>query len=124
GDSGMGKCWKSIDTSRVGWRTDDVSLKVVKEGKATPDRFAGAKRYAFSRKPPKKVLFGFDFVREPIKKVAKRLRNLKGKDIWIMGGGGIIASFLDAGEIDEFIIHVIPTFIGEGIPLMAPRHRT
>ena len=40
-----------------------------------------------------------------------------------MGGGGIIASFLDAGEIDEFIIHVIPTFIGEGIPLIAPKNR-
>ena len=42
----------------------------------------------------------------------------------MMGGGGIIASFLDEGEIDEFIIHVIPTFIGEGIPLIAPSHRT
>jgi dihydrofolate reductase len=40
----------------------------------------------------------------------------------MMGGGIIIASFLDAGEIDEFIVHVIPTFIGEGIPLIAPRH--
>jgi riboflavin biosynthesis pyrimidine reductase len=40
------------------------------------------------------------------------------------GGAGIIASFLDEGEIDEFVIHVIPTFIGEGIPLIAPRHRT
>ena len=41
----------------------------------------------------------------------------------MMGGGGIIASFLDAGELDEFIIHVIPTFIGEGIPLIEPQHR-
>ena len=40
-----------------------------------------------------------------------------------MGGGELIASFLDAGEIDEFDVHVIPTFIGEGIPLVAPRHR-
>jgi len=40
-----------------------------------------------------------------------------------MGGGEIIASFLDAAEIDEFDIHVIPTFIGQGIPLIAPRHR-
>jgi dihydrofolate reductase len=30
---------------------------------------------------------------------------------------------LDAGGIDEFIIHVIPVFIGEGIPLIRPRHR-
>jgi len=40
-----------------------------------------------------------------------------------MGGGGLIASFLDAGEIDEFAISVIPVFIGKGIPLVAPRHR-
>lgn len=42
----------------------------------------------------------------------------------MMGGAGIIASFLDAGEIDEFMIHVIPKFIGEGIPLIAPARRT
>jgi riboflavin biosynthesis pyrimidine reductase len=42
----------------------------------------------------------------------------------MMGGAGIIASFLDEGEIDEFVIHVIPKFIGEGIPLIAPRHRS
>jgi riboflavin biosynthesis pyrimidine reductase len=41
----------------------------------------------------------------------------------MMGGGELIASFLDEGEIDEFSIHVIPTFIGEGIPLVAPRQR-
>jgi dihydrofolate reductase len=40
-----------------------------------------------------------------------------------MMGGELIASFLDADELDELDIHVIPTLIGEGIPLMAPRHR-
>jgi dihydrofolate reductase len=65
-----------------------------------------------------------EFVSEPIKAFATRLRQKKGKDIWMMGGAGIIASFLDDGEIDEFMIHVIPRFIGEGIPLIAPDHRT
>jgi dihydrofolate reductase len=41
----------------------------------------------------------------------------------MMGGGEIIASFLDEGAIDEFIITVVPTFIGEGIRLISPRHR-
>jgi len=124
GDYGMGKFWKSIDTILWGRKTYDMILKFQKEGKAAPDMFGGVKNYAFSRKPPKKVLAGFEFVKEPIKKFAKRLRAQKGKNIWMMGGGAIIASFLDAGEIDEFIISVIPTFIGEGIPLIAPRHRT
>jgi len=63
-------------------------------------------------------------VSEPIKAFAKRLRKKKGRDIWMMGGAGIIASFLDEGEIDAFMIHVIPTLIGAGIPLIAPSRRT
>ena len=41
----------------------------------------------------------------------------------MMGGGELIASFLDVQEIDAFDMHVIPTFIGDGIPMIAPRHR-
>ena len=40
-----------------------------------------------------------------------------------MGGAESIAAFLDCGQVDEFIIHVIPKMIGEGIPLVAPSHR-
>jgi dihydrofolate reductase len=124
GDYGMGEFWKSIDTILWGRKTYDMILKFQKEGKAAPNMFGGMKNYAFSRKPPRKVLDGFEFVKEPIKEFCRSLRAEKGKNIWIMGGGGIISSFLDEGEIDEFIISVIPTFIGEGIPLIAPRQRT
>lgn len=123
-DYGMGEFFKSIDTVIYGRKTYDMAVKFVEEGIEVPND-AKIRNYVFShRRPPKKVLPGFEFVAEPIKKFAKRLRAQKGKGIWMMGGGGIIASFLDEGEIDEFIIHVIPTFIGEGIPLIAPRPRT
>jgi len=124
GNYEMGQFWKSIDTILMGRKTYDMTVRFVKEGKATPDMFAGIKHYAFSRQPPKKVLDGFEFVKEPIAEFARRLRAQKGKNIFMMGGAGIIGSFLDAGAIDEFIIHVIPTFIGEGIPLIAPKRRT
>lgn len=123
GDYGIGKFYKSIDTILWGRKTYDMVLRFQKEGKGGPD-MGGIKNYAFSRRPPRKTAPGFEFVKQPIKKFAKRLRAQKGKNIWMMGGAGIIASFLDAGEIDEFIVHVIPTMIGEGIPLVAPRHRT
>lgn len=123
GNYGMGEFWKSIDTILLGRKTYDFVVQFLKEGKALP-AMGGIKHYAFSRKPPKNVIEGFEFVKEPIKKFAKRLRAQKGKNIFMMGGGGLIASFLDAGEIDEFVISVIPIFIGEGIPLIAPRHRT
>ena len=121
---GMGEFWNSIDTIVMGRKTYDMAMKFVKEGKATPGMFRGIRHYVFSRRPSKKTIEGFEFVKEPIKKFAPRLRAQKGKNIFMLGGAGIIGSFLDAGEIDEFIIHVIPTFIGEGIPLMAPRRRT
>jgi len=124
GNYGMGEFWKSIDTILLGRKTYDFVVDYQKKAKGAAEIPRGPKHYVFSRKPPKKVLDGFEFVKEPLKKFAKRLRAQKGKNIFMMGGGGIIASFLDADAIDEFIIHVIPVFIGEGIPLIAPRHRT
>jgi dihydrofolate reductase len=123
-DYGLAAFYKSIDTILYGRKTYDVAVKFVEEGMPIPTD-ARVRNYVFSRRrPPKKILPGFEFVKEPIKKFTKRLRAQKGKDIWMMGGGGIIASFLDVGELDEFVVSVIPVFIGEGIPLIAPKRRT
>ncbi len=121
-DYGMAAFYKSIDTIIYGRKTYEVAVKFVEQGLEIPTD-KRVRNYVFSRRAPKKILPGFEFTEEPIRKFVKRLRAQKGKDVWMMGGGEIIASFLDAGEIDEFNIHVIPTFIGEGIPLIAPKHR-
>jgi dihydrofolate reductase len=119
GDYGIGEFYKGIDTVLWGRKTYDLTLG-TSGGTRTGSKI---KNYVFTHNPPAKGSKKVQFVNEPIKGFAARLRKEEGKDIWMMGGGGIIASFLDAGEIDEFIIHVIPTFIGEGIPLIEPRHR-
>ena len=62
-------------------------------------------------------------VGEEVAALAARLRAEKGKHIWLVGGAELIASFLGAGAVDEIVLHVIPHLIGEGIPLIAPRHR-
>lgn len=116
GDYGMGAFFKTIDTilwGRKTWGTGGA-------GEFGPN----VKNYVFSSRAPATTTPGAEFVNEPIAAFARRLRATPGKNIWMMGGAGIIASFLDEGQIDEFIIHVIPTFIGEGIPLVAPRHRS
>ncbi len=115
---GIGKFMKSIDTMLIGRKTYDLSMQLgAKFDTKTP-------HYVFSRRPaPASVPAGVEFVSEAVGAFAKRLRTAKGKDIWMMGGGEIIASFLDEGAIDDFIISVIPTFIGEGLPLIARRHR-
>jgi dihydrofolate reductase len=115
---GMGEFTKSIDTKVLGRKTYDVSLQMG----ATFD--SKTRHYVFSRQAlPASVPSGVEFVTGGIASFVQRLKNQRGKHIWMMGGGDIIASFLDEAAIDEFIISVVPVFIGEGIPLLAPRHR-
>jgi dihydrofolate reductase len=125
GNYGVGTFYKSIDTILWGRKTCDMALEFQKKGVSGTAFDARVKNYVFTRSLPQSAApAGVEFVSEPIKAFATRLREQKGKDIWMMGGAGIIASFLDEGEIDEFLISVIPTFIGEGIPLIAPGRRT
>src|SRR5829696_2219634 len=109
---------RTIDTKLLGRRTFEWSLKMgAPFGGKTQD-------FVFTHDPsPGPRPSGVQFVTEPVKDFVSRLRGSAGKNIWLMGGGGLIASFLDAGAIDEFIVSIVPVFIGEGIPLIAPRHR-
>jgi dihydrofolate reductase len=123
-DYGMREFYRTIDTILWGRSAYDWLLNYYQKKGKTKGLFdAKLANCVFSRTPPKRAARGVEIVTEPLKVFAQRLRTTPGKHIWMMGGGGLIASFLDAGEIDEFDIHVIPVFIGEGIPLVAPRHR-
>ena len=123
-DHGIRKFYDTIDTILWGRKTYDWALAYQKKTGSKESPFdKNVTNYIFSRKPPKKQAPGVTFVSEPVKTFARKLRTKPGKHIWMMGGGELIASFLDAGEIDEFDIHVMPAFIGKGIPLIAPRHR-
>jgi len=124
-DYGMREFYRSIDTILWGRKTYDWLLSYEKKTSAARGSMFDKKvaNYVFSRKPSRTPAPGTEFVSERVKAFARRLRAKPGKHIWMMGGGGLIASFLDQGEIDEFDIHVMPVFIGRGIPLVAPRHR-
>ena len=125
GAYGMGAFYRSIDTILCGRKTYDKALEFQRKGIAGSAFDTNVKNYVFTRGPvPSAVPAGVEFVTEPIKAFVIRLRKQKGKHIWMMGGAEIIASFLDVGAIDEFMIHLIATFIGEGIPLIAPSPRT
>lgn len=118
GNYGISAFFRSIDTILWGRKTYDFAVKMGGVGPYG----SSVKHYVFSRRRHKPAE-GVEFVTEPIRRFVTRLRKTPGKDIWIMGGAGLIASFLDAGGIDEFIIHVVPVLIGDGIPLVQPRRR-
>lgn len=120
GNYGIGAFFQSIDTILWGRKT---YTKGIEMGMKDSGMGPGVKNYVFSRNSQIELPAGFELVKEPIPSFMRRLRAQPGKNIWMMGGGEIIGAFLDEGEVDEFSIHVIPVFIGEGIPLIQPRHR-
>ena len=121
GQYGMVAFFNSIDTILWGRKTYTKGIEMgMKAGGFSPK----VRNYVFSRDTAGPLLQGFELVGEPIRKFMRRLRSRPGKDIWMMGGGEIIGSFLDEQEIDEFSIKVIPILIGDGIPLIKPQHRS
>ena len=118
GDYGMAAFRQSIDSIILGRKTYEFGLQHGAPFKTLP------KHYVFSRNATRlDRATGVEFVSEEPAAFAKRLRAQLGKDIWLMGGASLIGSFLDQGQIDEFIIHVIPTLIGEGIPILGAGRR-
>src|ERR1041385_1435220 len=96
---GMSAFMRSIDTKLLGRKTYEMSLRM---GAKFDSR---TRNVVFSRhSAPADAPSGVEFVNEGIVPFVSRLREHPGKDIWLMGGGELIASFLDEEAIDEFVI--------------------
>ena len=60
----------------------------------------------------------FYFINDGIKSALEKARKVAGnKDIRISGGANVIQQYLNAGLIDEFIIHYAPVLLGGGVRL-------
>ena len=114
---GLPEFARSIGGKILGRKTFDTSVDLGQRFSAEDPH------YVFTRRPPPPPApSGVHYVSQPIAAFVDRMRGEAGKDLWLMGGGELIGAFLDARAIDDFIISVVPVFIGEGIPLIAPRH--
>ena len=115
---GLPEFARSVDAKILGRKTYDISLRMGATF-GVHDR-----HYVFSHSvQPEPAPAGVEFVTGSIRDFAMRLRREGGKSVWMMGGGDLIASFLDEDAIDEFVVTVVPVFIGDGIPLIARRAR-
>ena len=112
GDNGYSEFYNTIDTVILGRRTYDWIMDVEKENFPYKDKNC----YVFTRskyEPNGNV----EFVDGDIVGLINTLKRAEGGDIWIVGGGNLIASVLKENLVDEFIITVAPTILGKGIPL-------
>ena len=96
GDYGMAAFFRSIDTILWGRKTYDLASRMSGKGAGFGPK---VKNYVFTHHPSQSPPPDIEFINEPISAFAKRLRSTPGKDIWMMGGAGIIGSFLDEGEL-------------------------
>jgi len=78
--------------------------------------YQNKKCFVFSRKNTGKK-DNIAYVNTDVKDFLNGLSN--DENIWLVGGAEIVKEFLKNNLIDEYIITVIPTVLGEGIPLFA-----
>lgn len=62
-------------------------------------------------------------VSENLETILAALRKVRGKDIWLFGGGSLFRTFLELRLVDMVEVAVIPVLLGGGIPLLQPPAR-
>lgn len=108
-ESGYDAFYKSVDTVIIGKTTYD---QVLTFGKYP---YKDKKSFVFTTTNHIKDE-NVEFLSDVDKFVADGFPGV-GKNIWLVGGAQIIASFLKQKVVDEIIITMIPVILGKGIPL-------
>lgn len=95
--------------------------------RAHPERwdvaFDGRPCWVFSSRDLE-TLPGMDitFVSGDVARVHEKMVTIaNGADIWLVGGGDMVGSFVDAGLVDEVQLTVQPVVLGEGSPVLSRR---
>ena len=109
-DFGYEEFYNSIDTVIMGRKTYDQILTFGEYP------YKGTRGYVYTsekRDSKEDVIF----TEEDAAELIGRLREEEGKDIWLIGGAGVIDDFIKKDLIDEYIVTVIPYILGDGISL-------
>lgn len=110
GDAGYSEFYNSIDTVILGRRTYDWICE-------------NAPEYPYKDKESYLLTTGEPTVENPVtvvrdvEKLVQELRQKEGKDVWVVGGGRLIAGMLQKGLVDELRMTVAPVLLGSGVAL-------
>ena len=112
GDNGFAEFYDTVDTFLLGRSTYDWIMKEEK-GKFP---YKGKECYVFSRAEANGNEY-VKFVNEDIIQFVEELRSRQGKNIWVVGGGELLHTFIETKLLDELRITIAPVLLGRGIPL-------
>lgn len=109
----MADYWKTIDTVLMGRKTFEVARRHSR-GKAP---YPSMQTYVFSRTLKEDPDGIAQIISGDAGGFVRHLKNERGKDICLMGGGELAKSLFEAGLIDEIGFNIHPVLLGSGIPL-------
>lgn len=104
--------FSSVDTVLLGRRTFEIAQQQGGGG-----GMPGMQSIVFSRTLHPADHPGVVIHNDAVATVTE-LKARGGKDIWLMGGGGLFRSLLEAKLVDSIEIAVVPVMLGSGIPLL------
>ncbi|HEX3160335.1 MAG TPA: dihydrofolate reductase family protein [Gemmatimonadaceae bacterium] len=111
-----GTFFRAVDTAIMGRITYEVARRQGMRG-----GYPGLRTYVCSRTlraadHPDVTLIG-----ENLAGAIAALRREPGKDMWLVGGGALLRSFLEEGLVDTVEVGVSPVLLGQaGAPLLSP----
>ncbi len=109
-DYGMSAFFKKIDSVFIGRKSYEVAEAM---GDAATAGFPKLKEYVFST-TLESVKDGVFLIKNNVKEEIEKIRNEKGKDIWLFGGAKLVTSLLKLGLVDELWLSVHPIILGSG----------
>ncbi len=121
-DYGYGALLQRIDTTLMGRTTFEQVLTFGDFPYKDKENWVFSRDSYFVDNQLETDLYKNKIVKICTHDAAARVATLKaqtGKDIWLVGGGILNTTLLNAGLIDEMIISICPIILGNGIPLFS-----
>ncbi len=107
--------FRSIDTAIMGRRTYEVAQRAGMRG-----GYPGLRTYVCSRTLRPADHSGLTVLDDDVPAAVDALRREEGKDIWLVGGGSLLRSLLDAELVDTIELGVSPLLLGQpGTPMLS-----
>ena len=114
-DYGYAKFYKEVSTVLMGRKTYKEIL-----GFDVEYPYKNCKSYVFSSNQTYQVETQNTFLVNCLdKNFIRKIKKENQKNIWVVGGGKLIASLVSLGAIDEMILFIAPIILGKGIRLLS-----
>ena len=111
-DYGFKKFMRTVDSAVMGRKTYDFAVKY-----SNPP-FAGIKNFIVTNNKKLRKSSSGNLIFCSLNDVLKFVKTEKGKkSVFLVGGTGLIAEFINRGLLREIRVFIHPILLGEGIPL-------